>query len=92
MAYDMTVGAAGGLSYSLLHSRQPQQDATELIRRRLGDDVVKDKPRTGADHFSRTQLDHDESLTNALRQLADRYKTVTKPSAAERTENQTTRR
>jgi hypothetical protein len=82
MAHDMTVGGIGGLSYSLLNSRQPQQDVTEVLRRRLGDDVVKDKPKTGADHFSRTKVDQDQRLTNSLRQLADRYKTVTKPSAA----------
>jgi hypothetical protein len=82
MAHDMTVGGIGGLSYSLLSSRQPHQDATEVLRRRLGDDVVKDKPKTGGDHFSRTRLDHDQRLAASLRQLADRYKTVTKPSAA----------
>jgi hypothetical protein len=82
MAHDMTVGGIGGLSYSLLSSRQPQQDVTEVLRRRLGDDVVKDRPKTGADHFSRTKVNDDQRLTNSLRQLADRYKTVTKPSAA----------
>jgi hypothetical protein len=75
MAHDMTVGGIGGLSYSLLSSQQPHQDATSLLRRRLGEDVVKDKPKTGIDHFSRTSVSNDERLSDSLRKLAARIGT-----------------
>jgi hypothetical protein len=85
MAHDSTgISAIGGLSYSLMSRQLRRDDVADVVMHRLGD-VRKDKVEGRVDKFVRNRQDDDqtdhERIYNALRQLADRYKTSSAQSA-----------
>jgi hypothetical protein len=85
MAHDSTpISAIGGLSYSLMSRQLRRDDVADVLMHRLGD-VRKDKVEGRVDKFVRNRQDDDqtdhERIYNALRQLADRYKTSSAQSA-----------
>src|SRR5438309_1777819 len=81
------IGAIGNLSHSLISRQLNHDDAGKILRRRLGDDAMKDRPQARVDRFVQRNRDDDpqqvqDRLVGSLRQLADRYRTATAAASA----------